>query len=561
MDIKTKSLYRMKTHIAFFIILLLNLSFITPSYAQNIVIKANGKNHVDLFHLDIVDGKPALLLSEDISGRKVIHKPSNTILEVSEHAYHTQIPKHFPGAPNAYVLPQTGDNGNILWPGWDTIAIAKAGYNSSKIVFENVQGPGQIYMYQSTLDSPVKPVLSNESIQVINGSQIYEKQPTHKHVTWTFTKPGKYTFTVSAFAIKNGIEEKAGTETYTINVDSKNENKKPSQPPIKKQECKKGFEKKLANDGNYYCVSQKKNNENAQTQPQLGKTCKPVLVQKQAQPGDKIKTIDTITFNVGSSNGTTNGHFDLGSAVINGEYTGTIKDDNQGAWVSPASRIFALSNAAKVTLPAGLDAIGEKGATVWMIDQTQKPSVPWIGVNTQHPTLLQNTTGNVTFQMNYVGPGRISIVEGTNFGKAGRILLGAGGGSSWTIPANTHTHPNWFFSAAGQYKVTITQTTIARTTLKWNELVGMDENGNECSVHLPQTVGKTATKTDKADKDKNEEEIMEASSLKAGKNFSNKNETTTMTTKTYAYYGLAGVGILALVVSAGIFIYTFRMKK
>ncbi len=547
---------RVKAITLFLIFLLVSAGSITPTYAEDVIIGAKGGNHVDLFHLEPVNGKPKLFLSEDITGRKVLRDPNTTVLEVTDKAYYTQIPAHFPGAPSAYVLSQSGNNPDILWPGWDTLAVAKIGYQSTKFTFESVQGPGKVYMYQSTVNNPVSPVLSGGGIEVVNGSQIVEPFPTHKHVTWTFTKAGRYTFKVNVVSTKDGKDYNVGSATYRIDVDSKNQSKPPVEAP--KADCRKGYEKKLANDGNYYCVSPNVANKiQENSNKPVGKTCKPVLERRQAKPGDKIKTTSTVLFNVGSSAGITSGHFDLGSAVINGEYTGVLKDDNQGLWVNPSSRTFALSDAARVSLPAGLSSIGEKGATAWMIDQTQKPSVPWVGINTQHPGLLQNTTGNVTFQMNYVGPGRVALVEGSSFGQSGRVLLGAGGGSSWTVPANSHTHPNWFFSAPGQYSVIITQTTVARTNVAWNELVGRDENGNECSASLPQSYGKVASKTDK---DKKEEKEVSKKAKAVKFNASGKEYTSEQSSNSI-YYALAGVGILALLISSGIIIYSFRTKS
>ncbi len=557
-----KNIYRRKVcykvFVAIFVIL---ISIFEINFAeatdQKITLRATeNSNHLDLFYVAIKDGVPKLLLKEDLTGKSVVRDPNNTVVEISSKTY-TSIPKGFPGTPKGYYLPQSGNDKNALWPGWDTLDIKHHGYGKTIFTFDNVQGDGDIHIYKSTVDKPVIPVLDTNNTKITKGAKIIQPFPTHTHVSWTFTKAGIYKFTLSAQVEKNGVNHFAGKKTYIIKVlENSSENNNMQQDPGKAGKCKAGYEKKQAKNGKIYCVAQI--NTKPEQKIAKGKICRPVKETRHANPGDTISTTDTIFFSVGSGGGHTHGHFDLGSTVSGGQYVAVIKNDSQ-AWELASGQRFSLTDAAKVGLPAGLETLGARGATAWMIDQTQKPSVPWLGVNTQHYDLLQNTTGQVTFSMTYSGPGRIAIVQGSSFGKLGNILLGAGGASTWTVPANTHTHPNWFFSAPGQYAVNITQTTVATQPVNWIKNTGRDEFGNECTIaSMSQSAGQKATgkfKNNKHEKNKKNKALKKLKDKEIEQEIQMKKNANIM------YYAMATVGLLAMITGISVITYSYKKMK
>ena len=55
----------------------------------------------------------------------------------------------------------------------------------------------------------------------------------------------------------------------------------------------------------------------------------------------------------------------------------------------------------------------------------------------------------------FEGPGTLSTFLSGNFGSAGQKVFDSRSGGSFQVPANTHQHSNWVFTAEGRYTVTI----------------------------------------------------------------------------------------------------------
>ena len=124
----------------------------------------------------------------------------------------------------------------------------------------------------------------------------------------------------------------------------------------------------------------------------------------------------------------THGHFDVGPILNGGNLTSSVKDDrtSPARHVSPGALEFVLNDAAKLNLPAGMEDIAPAGTPVHMIGATQQQ-----------------------------GPGTMSTFLSGNFGSAGQKVFDSRSGGSFQVPANTHQHSNWVFTAEGRYTVTI----------------------------------------------------------------------------------------------------------
>lgn len=154
----------------------------------------------------------------------------------------------------------------------------------------------------------------------------------------------------------------------------------------------------------------------------------------------------------------THGHFDIGPILNGGNLTSSVKDDrtSPARHVSPGALEFVLNDAAKLNLPAGMEDIAPAGTPVYMIGATQQQGVPWLGWSTQDPELLKQLDGPVTMSLNgFEGPGTLSTFLSGNFGSAGQKVFDSRSGGSFQVPANTHQHSNWVFTAEGRYTVTI----------------------------------------------------------------------------------------------------------
>lgn len=154
----------------------------------------------------------------------------------------------------------------------------------------------------------------------------------------------------------------------------------------------------------------------------------------------------------------THGHFDVGPVLNGGNLTSSVKDDRTSPTrhVSPGALEFVLNDAAKLNLPAGMEDIAPAGTPVYMIGATQQQGVPWLGWSTQDPELLKQLDGPVTMSLNgFEGPGTLSTFLSGNFGSAGQKVFDSRSGGSFQVPANTHQHSNWVFTAEGRYTVTI----------------------------------------------------------------------------------------------------------
>lgn len=144
-----------------------------------------------------------------------------------------------------------------------------------------------------------------------------------------------------------------------------------------------------------------------------------------------------------------------------------VKDDRSvpAQWKDPATMVFGLGDAAKADLPQAVGPV--PAGPVWMIGSTQQSGVPWLGANTQHPSLLENTTGDVVYEISkFEGPGAMVVFTQGGLGQiVGEEWFRANDGKaqgSHTIPANSHVHPSWVFSKPGTYNVTIKQTTTSK---------------------------------------------------------------------------------------------------
>lgn len=216
----------------------------------------------------------------------------------------------------------------------------------------------------------------------------------------------------------------------------------------------------------------------AQTSAQKAKAQSAAAV-KENPASSAVSATATLTFVVGpGANGNANdGHFDLGPRIVDGKLKLQVKDDRSqpASWVDPATLTFSLGDKATLKAPDALNFVATPGQDVWMISSSQSTGVPWLGMNSQAEEIVSKTSGEVTFTLVSVeGPGKVSVfTSGGLGGGVGEHLLQEEG-SSYTLPANTHAHQNWVFTAPGTYKLTIS----AQVTPKQGEQISGEDGGS-----------------------------------------------------------------------------------
>ena len=157
------------------------------------------------------------------------------------------------------------------------------------------------------------------------------------------------------------------------------------------------------------------------------------------------------------------GHVDLGPRLIDGQWRAGLRHDAESGavWRDPNQTVLRVNDAAIMTAPDSADypfLADVAGKPVYVVPQTQNPSVVWLGWNTQDPAVTGTIDRGLTMRVGPVsGPGRAWLfLQSGTFGKP--LLLadsGAAPGDVW-IDSGTHVHANWAFSAPGTYTATVT---------------------------------------------------------------------------------------------------------
>lgn len=147
------------------------------------------------------------------------------------------------------------------------------------------------------------------------------------------------------------------------------------------------------------------------------------------------------------------GHADYGARIVDGKLQSQIKDGTgrKVVWRDPSDVVIAVGSKARYTLPKG-SFLGRSGTRVWMIPQTQRSGVIWLGWNTEE---LRSLRGSLTWTLERAqGPGRVAVFQTGSFGAAD-VLFDSQRSRPGTrsIPVGVHAHGNWAFTRAGTYKL------------------------------------------------------------------------------------------------------------
>ncbi|MBY0687668.1 choice-of-anchor M domain-containing protein [Microbacterium marinilacus] len=137
------------------------------------------------------------------------------------------------------------------------------------------------------------------------------------------------------------------------------------------------------------------------------------------------------------------------------------KADVDGALAKPFAAdevVFHLSEAAKRTVPSGLDFVGPAGSTMWFTPQGQNSQLIWPGFSTQGVPSGVLDDDEIVFTLDQLdGPGDAELWLQGDFGGVGaRLWSSDEDHKSFARSTNVHMHANWAFTAAGIYDFHVT---------------------------------------------------------------------------------------------------------
>ena len=416
------------------------------AFAPRAMAQTFDRGHVDVFYVTSHGGELSLSMKEDITGGGVQRPGDDVVLHVSDAAW-SEATAGVDGIGQAtYFLPQS-QNHDVIWPGWDTQPIAADGYQAVDFNFQDVSGPGEVYIFETEGFGGIKSVTNDGSYNLRTGSVINQPYPAHKHINWAFTHPGTYQMTVYASA--DGQSSNAVTYTWQVGGEA-GDAPAPAAPS--------GGGAAQGGGGHAGAGAGQSGNHGGAPAPQGGGHAAPGPRAGGARPGPAPAPAPAAPSGGGSSSSNSGG----GNAQCTPGLQPHIKDDttSPAQWRPAQGATFYLSSNAEVNLPSNVGTVPEGKA--WMIGATQVAGVPWLGANTQHQTMHEHLASSVRWDITgFSGPGPMTVYSQ---GQLGQIVgeewfRAAGGGfqGSKAIPRNTHVHPNWVFGAPGNYQVNITQ--------------------------------------------------------------------------------------------------------
>ena len=451
-----------------------------------------------------------------------------------------------PMSTEGYEMGQVpGDGADAL--GWSLGALREAGYDRAQI---NVTASGpegsQVLVYRRDPNGKATAVLHGGSFNIADAdTEAYSILPlgeqTEGTLSWMFTAPGEYSLnmTITAWSsTTDAVVQSPATLALRVAVGSEAianalapagvpASNAPSQATTAQQQSAPASNATASpsaqGDGR---ASGQSDARNAARASSSGEKCVATTITREATAEEQASLTSnhaspntartTLTFSVGpgASGNATEGHFDLGPAIENGQLVARVKDDRSAPaqWVDPASLTFALGDAARITAPDETSFVATPGSQVWLISSTQVPGVPWLGMNSQRDEIVNGTTGGVNFTLDSVdGPGRVAVFNSGSLGGGVGEHVFDGAGSTYTLPPNTHAHQNWLFTEPGTYTLTLSMRvtptgadlagTGGGTTTRLtptgatgangrpvvSEVVGRTASGDECDLTLATT--------------------------------------------------------------------------
>jgi putative ABC transporter-associated repeat protein len=347
-----------------------------------------------------------------------------------------------PGTPIWVLADGTASQGSGF-PFWDTTAVPAGRIADGTITLRlrGVEGPGRFHAYTLSSVGVPTPLLGST-----DGAPRSMTLPTGRRggaALWAFDTPGTYRVTIEASAHVGG-RELATDATYEVVV-----------PTISPAPALPVPHAAMAPPDAPAAVRATPSAAGS-VDPKAG-----TRVDGNAAPmvAPRATTAPTNGRKVFAD-----GHVDMGPQLDGSTWRIRIRDDTASppVWRELSDVVIHAVDKAKIKVPAGADYafLGTADSDVWLLPQAQQSGIVWPGWNTQDPSIVNGTTGNITWQVTSVdGPGEFKLFLTGSFGKPQVLFDSAKTLPQQTdIPPNTHAHGNWAFTEQGVYRIGVTMT-------------------------------------------------------------------------------------------------------
>lgn len=413
------------------------------------------RQHSDAFSVRLEGGELVLKTRADLAtGAAQVLDPEQVLFHVSD-AQRDSVPNSkdyaFLGAPGTGIWKiSQAYTPDWLWAGWEAESIAPAVLRGGHIELRLTEfsGPADVELYVNGDEGPERVLSSSQP----GLDTIHTSAGAHTHANWVFTAPGEYALTMVASATaSSGQSLVSQPQQYHFLVGGPRADT--STPP--------------PGDNDDSTTAPPPDHKT----PQRG-TAPPSADPPPASDAPKAPTAkaaeecvavpETTEISPENVDVVADGHFDFGPLIEGGKMLPRVKDDrvSPAAWVDPGGLVFHLNDAAKVAAPGGQFGFLGSGA-VWQIPLTQKSGVPWLGWNTQHPTVAGKSSGNMTLTLEGLeGPGDVFVYSVNSWGQLEHQYFGTAGGfprsTSIEVGASgVHVHGVWAFTQPGAYYATM----------------------------------------------------------------------------------------------------------
>jgi surface-anchored protein len=159
----------------------------------------------------------------------------------------------------------------------------------------------------------------------------------------------------------------------------------------------------------------------------------------------------------------TNQHADIGVAYEDGAWNLHIHNETQDIEYSPPSglngAILQVGSAAAGTVPANplFSFLGTAGSPVWILPNTQNPSLIFLGFGAEELETGLFVGDSVSLALHSIsGPGEFAVFDFDIFGNPVELMNSRAGSTatdSVSLVAGAHNDMNFAFSAPGTYTV------------------------------------------------------------------------------------------------------------
>ncbi|WP_433221690.1 choice-of-anchor M domain-containing protein [Dactylosporangium sp. CS-047395] len=154
-----------------------------------------------------------------------------------------------------------------------------------------------------------------------------------------------------------------------------------------------------------------------------------------------------------------NGHLEI---VIHDERT------EPGVELDPAKVLLVAKKQSKTQVPndPAFSFLGTPGASVYLLPETQDPTLLWPGLSTEdiEPGVFRNDAVTIRFKQ-VIGPDGVSLFTFNPDGSPNKLVDSEDGlPDNVVLQAGAHVHENWAFEKSGEYKIKVDATAKLAST-------------------------------------------------------------------------------------------------